>query len=109
MFCPPQIGQDIGLLDDLYLRLSAFGIITHVLRKSVTYMADVDVTRRTPDMPIHASANNFDNLDKAFVIFKLPGKDRIHRRVDLISAPRDRYAAGVLSWSGSMMFERDFK
>jgi len=44
---------------------------------------------------------------QAFVIFKLPGKGRKHRRVDLISAPRERYAAAVLSWSGSMMFERD--
>jgi DNA polymerase/3'-5' exonuclease PolX len=60
-------------------------------------------------MPVHASANNFDNLDKAFVIFKLPGKGHLHRRVDLISSPKERYAAAVLSWSGSMMFERDLK
>lgn len=68
-----------------------------------------DVTHRDADAPISASANNFDNLDKAFVIFKLPGEGRKHRRVDLISAPRERYAAAVLSWSGSMMFERDLK
>ena len=67
------------------------------------------MTHREADQPIHASAQNFDNLDKAFVIFKLPGKSRKHRRVDLISAPRERYAAAVLSWSGSMMFERDLK
>lgn len=60
-------------------------------------------------MPISAAANNFDNLDKAFVIFRLPGQGRVHRRVDLISAPKERYAAAVLSWSGSMMFERDLK
>ena len=34
VFCPPEEGQDIGLLHDLYLRLSAFNLITHVLRKS---------------------------------------------------------------------------
>ncbi|GFZ46743.1 hypothetical protein JCM24511_03963 [Saitozyma sp. JCM 24511] len=99
VFCPPEKDQDIGLLRDLYLRLSALGIITHVLH----------VTQRAPNEPIHASPQNFDNLDKAFVIFRLPGKSRLHRRVDLISAPRERYAAAVLSWSGSMMFERDLK
>lgn len=64
---------------------------------------------REPNMPVSASANNFDNLDKAFVIFKLPGPGHLHRRVDLISSPKERYAAAVLSWSGSMMFERDLK
>lgn len=68
-----------------------------------------DVTQRDPNVPIHATPQNFDNLDKAFVIFKLPGPGRKHRRVDLISSPRERYAAAVLSWSGSMMFERDLK
>lgn len=67
------------------------------------------MTHRDPNQPIRAAAQNFDNLDKAFVIFKLPGKGRLHRRVDLISAPRDRYASAVLSWTGSMMFERDLK
>nr|XP_031863438.1 uncharacterized protein CI109_001314 [Kwoniella shandongensis]KAA5530510.1 hypothetical protein CI109_001314 [Kwoniella shandongensis] len=99
VFCPPKDDQDIGLLRDLYLRLSELGIITHVLH----------VTHREVNEPIHASPQNFDNLDKAFVIFKLPGKGRLHRRVDLISAPKDRYASAVLSWSGSMMFERDLK
>ena len=68
-----------------------------------------DVTHRDKNTPIKATANNFDNLDKAFVIFRLPGPGNKHRRVDLISAPRERYAAAVLSWSGSMMFERDLK
>jgi DNA polymerase mu len=68
-----------------------------------------DVTHRDVNSPIKASSNNFDNLDKAFVIFKLPGEGRLHRRVDLISAPKQRYAAAVLSWSGSMMFERDLR
>ncbi|ORY32892.1 putative beta DNA polymerase [Naematelia encephala] len=99
VFCPPEDGQDIGLLRDLYLRLSTLGIITHVLH----------VTHREAGSRVVASANNFDNLDKAFVIFKLPGKGRLHRRVDLISAPKERYAAAVLSWSGSMMFERDLR
>lgn len=99
VFCPPEEGQDIGLLKDLYLRLSDLNIITHVLH----------VTQRSANAPIHSSANNFDNLDKAFVIFKLPGPGRLHRRVDLISSPKERYAAAVLSWSGSMMFERDLR
>lgn len=68
-----------------------------------------DVTHRERATPIKSSPNNFDNLDKAFVIFQLPGPGRRHRRVDLISAPRARYAAAVLSWSGSMMFERDLR
>ncbi|OCF74247.1 DNA polymerase mu subunit [Kwoniella mangroviensis CBS 8886] len=99
VFRPPGINLDIGLLKDLYLRLSELGIITHVLH----------VTHRDLNTPIHASLTNFDNLDKAFVIFKLPGPGRLHRRVDLISAPFDRYASAILSWSGSMMFERDLK
>lgn len=32
VFCPPKADLDLGLLKNLYLRLSAFGIITHVLR-----------------------------------------------------------------------------
>ena len=32
IFCPPTDHEDIGLLRDLYLRLSTLGIITHVLR-----------------------------------------------------------------------------
>nr|XP_019011154.1 DNA polymerase mu subunit [Kwoniella pini CBS 10737]OCF49935.1 DNA polymerase mu subunit [Kwoniella pini CBS 10737] len=99
VFRPPGMDQDIGLLRDLYLRLSDLGIITHVLH----------VTHREMNVPIHASPANFDNLDKAFVILKLPGPGRLHRRVDLISSPNDRYASAVLSWSGSMMFERDLK
>jgi DNA polymerase mu len=65
--------------------------------------------RRDDNLAVHGSSNNFDNLDKAFVVFKLPGPGHIHRRVDFISAPKERYAAAVLSWSGSMMFERDLK
>lgn len=34
VFCPPEEGQDIGLLRDLYRRLSTLGIVTHVLRMS---------------------------------------------------------------------------
>ena len=33
VFAPPQIDQDIGLLRNLYRRLTALGIITHVLRQ----------------------------------------------------------------------------
>ncbi|RXK37721.1 hypothetical protein M231_04970 [Tremella mesenterica] len=99
VFCPPREGQDVGLLRDLTLRLSTVDIITHVLH----------TTSREAETPIHSTPNNFDNLDKAFVIFRLPGKERLHRRVDLISAPKERYAAAVLSWSGSMMFERDLR
>jgi hypothetical protein len=33
VFCAPHIDEDIGLLRDLYLRLSTLGIITHVLRE----------------------------------------------------------------------------
>jgi DNA polymerase mu len=32
VFCPPNEDEDVGLLHDLYLRLSTLGIITHVLR-----------------------------------------------------------------------------
>ena len=77
--------------------------------RTVSLIDLADVTHREIDAPITASPNNFDNLDKAFVILKLPGPGRLHRRVDLISAPKNRYAAAVLSWSGSMMFERDLR
>lgn len=85
-----------GLLFRLVRRLCRLGIITHVLQ----------LTQRSRVGPLHSSGANFDNLDKAFVILKIGGK---HRRVDLICSPRARYAAAVLSWSGSMMFERDLR
>ncbi|WVQ73950.1 hypothetical protein IAR50_003531 [Cryptococcus sp. DSM 104548] len=100
VLCPPEQDQDIGLLRAAYLRMSELGLITHVLH----------VTHRDLTTPIRAAPQNFDNLDKAFVIFKLAGPGRrLHRRVDIISAPRERYASAVLSWTGSMMFERDLK
>ncbi|KAL7421959.1 hypothetical protein Q5752_003731 [Cryptotrichosporon argae] len=99
VFRTPEYDQDVGLLRLLTRRLSAMGIVTHVLH----------TTTRDVNAPIHASANNFDNLDKAFVILRLSGPGRTHRRVDLIMAPRERYAAAILSWSGSMMFERDLR
>lgn len=99
IFRPPGNDSGAGLLRALYRRLAHLGIITHVLH----------VSERDPNMPLHSHGANFDNLDKAFVIFKLPGKGAKHRRVDLICAPPERYAAAVLSWSGSMMFERDFR
>jgi hypothetical protein len=43
VFCPPEEGQDIGLLKDLYLRLSDLNIITHVLREC----KDVDLNLRS--------------------------------------------------------------
>lgn len=72
------------------------------------------MTTRDPTNPLHSNPSNFDNLDKAFVILRLPkhtptSRARLHRRVDLICAPRERYAAATLSWSGSMMFERDLR
>jgi hypothetical protein len=70
----------------------------------------VDLERQTHN---NARGNNFDGLDKAFVIFKLPANRsqprRLHRRVDLIVAPHYRYSLAVLGWSGSMIFERDLR
>lgn len=68
-----------------------------------------DMTTRDPHTPLHSNPANFDNLDKAFVVLRLPRPGAMHRRVDLICAPRERYAAATLSWSGSMMFERDLR
>lgn len=47
-----------------------------------------------------------DPLDKAFTVWLSPanGTTRprdIHRRLDLIVAPRKYYACAVLGWSGS--------
>ncbi|KLT45462.1 Nucleotidyltransferase [Cutaneotrichosporon oleaginosum] len=102
VFRPPfgQHENETGaLIDALRRRLLRFGIITHVLQLS----------ERETGTPLHHGGGNFDNLDKAFVILRLPGKGRLHRRVDLICSPPSRYAAAVLSWSGSMMFERDLR
>jgi DNA polymerase mu len=92
------------------------GIVTHILRTSpqslhqrVSLILILEIMRRDDNLSVHGSSNNFDNLDKAFVIFKIPGPGRLHRRVDFISAPKERYSAAILSWSGSMMFERDLK
>lgn len=68
-----------------------------------------EISERETGTPLHHGGANFDNLDKAFVILRLPGEKRLHRRVDLICAPPERYAAAVLSWSGSMMYERDLR
>ncbi|BEJ16312.1 hypothetical protein CspHIS471_0509170 [Cutaneotrichosporon sp. HIS471] len=99
VFRPPKGQETAALLGALLRRLIRFGIITHVLQLS----------ERETGTPLHHGGANFDNLDKAFVILCLPGKGRLHRRVDLICAPPSRYAAAVLSWSGSMMFERDLR
>ncbi|WOO81108.1 DNA-directed DNA/RNA polymerase mu [Vanrija pseudolonga] len=103
IFRPPREGLDARLLRRLYARLAALGIVTHVL-----HVSTLDHTT-----PLHSHPGNFDNLDKAFVILRLPpsadNPAPLHRRVDLICAPPERYAAAVLSWSGSMMFERDFR
>lgn len=91
------ISSETGLLFRLVRRLCRLGIVTHVLQ----------LTERQRGVPLTHPGANFDNLDKAFVIMRTPmGR---HRRVDLICAPRERYAAAVLSWSGSMMFERDLR
>jgi len=70
----------------------------------------VDLDRQTRD---HAKGNNFDGLDKAFVIFRLPptrlNPRPLHRRVDLIVSSYHRYSLAVLGWSGSMIFERDLR
>ncbi|BEJ01068.1 hypothetical protein CcaverHIS631_0509250 [Cutaneotrichosporon cavernicola] len=99
VFRPPKGNETAAVLGALLRRLIRFGIITHVLQLS----------ERETGTPLHHGGANFDNLDKAFVILCLPGKTRLHRRVDLICAPPSRYAAAVLSWSGSMMFERDLR
>ncbi|KAL1411483.1 hypothetical protein Q8F55_002444 [Vanrija albida] len=103
IFRPPRAGLDERLVRRLYARLAALGIVTHVL-----HVSTLDHTT-----PLHAHPGNFDNLDKAFVILRLPPSADcpapLHRRVDLICAPPERYAAAVLSWSGSMMFERDLR
>jgi hypothetical protein len=70
----------------------------------------VDLERQTHN---HTKGNNFDGLDKAFVIFRLPATlaqpHRFHRRVDLIVSSNQRYSLAVLGWSGSMIFERDLR
>lgn len=101
VFAPPEQGQDEGLLMLVYKRLADLGIVTHVLQ----------LTASSHHLPVH---NNFDGLDKAFVLFRLPPlpgskTPRLHRRVDLILAPKDKYPLAILGWSGSMMFERDLR
>ncbi|GHJ85213.1 hypothetical protein NliqN6_1615 [Naganishia liquefaciens] len=105
VFCPPTEDVDVGrLLRDLVTRMADLGIITHVLHVAVA-------SHHTKD---HA---NFDGLDKAFILFRLPPTVlpdgtihcRLTRRVDFIMAPKNKYALAVLGWSGSMMFERDLK
>ncbi|KAH8080217.1 hypothetical protein HD553DRAFT_122785 [Filobasidium floriforme] len=106
IICPPAPGLDSGLLKSLRDRMTAAGIITHILQLTMA----VDLERQTHN---NARGNNFDGLDKAFVIFKLPSnhtrRPRLHRRVDLIVAPYHRYSLAVLGWSGSMIFERDLR
>lgn len=137
VFCPPGDEMDVGrLLRDLVTRMTDLGerfardgtvcadivpgIITHVLRKSCKH---VRTSHSDPSSDVAVASNhvkdhaNFDGLDKAFVLFRLPPtqlpdgtiRRRLTRRVDFIFAPKNKYALAVLGWSGSMIFERDLK
>jgi DNA polymerase mu len=99
------------------------GIVTHVLREyhrwGLSFTSDPSTAELTASSHQFTEHNNFDGLDKAFVLFRLPPKPsedgtgtvqrRLTRRVDFIMAPKAKYALAVLGWSGSMMFERDLK
>ncbi|KAJ9125675.1 hypothetical protein QFC22_000637 [Naganishia vaughanmartiniae] len=107
VICPPTDEVDeTQLLRDLYTRMADLGIVTHILQL-------------TGASHQYAEHNNFDGLDKAFVLFRLPpiplddgtgvAHRRLTRRVDFIMSPKSKYALAVLGWSGSMIFERDLK
>ncbi|KAI9145875.1 hypothetical protein BKA69DRAFT_305268 [Paraphysoderma sedebokerense] len=50
----------------------------------------------------------FDSLEKAFVAIKIPS-DEHYRQLDLIFAPPEQYATGVLGWMGSTSIERSLR
>lgn len=94
-----------------FVSLSYFAALPSLYTDPKPIHTLTELTASSHQVPHH---NNFDGLDKAFVLFRLPPKAgmkgrRLHRRVDLICAPRKRYALAVVGWSGSMMFERDLR
>lgn len=107
LFTHPDDGKEKGALQKLLDSLQQAGLVTDVL-----YVAMTDSKRDSSMQHFHAS--HMDPLDKAFTVWKSPanGKDRmrdIHRRVDLIAAPKKYYACAILGWSGSTTFERDLR
>ncbi|KAI6009829.1 hypothetical protein EDC04DRAFT_2771985, partial [Pisolithus marmoratus] len=56
--------------------------------------------------------HHWDSLEKALTVFCLPsvpGRRRIHRRVDLIFAAPEVFWTAVVGWTGSTMFQRDLR
>ncbi|KZT33867.1 Nucleotidyltransferase [Sistotremastrum suecicum HHB10207 ss-3] len=81
-------------------RMRKDGLITHTMRES----------RSLRPATNH---DGWDTLDKSLTIFNLPKTSPyykgIHRRLDLIYAPREVYWTAVVGWTGSTMFERDLR
>ncbi|TFK23154.1 Nucleotidyltransferase [Coprinopsis marcescibilis] len=98
-----QHGADAikGLCNQLAASLYRKGIITHLMHLSGFHAYNA------------LRAEHWDSLEKALSVFRLPsshdGKQRLHRRVDLIFAAPASYWTAVIGWTGSKMFQRDLR
>ncbi|KZT61982.1 Nucleotidyltransferase [Calocera cornea HHB12733] len=113
IFTHREQGKEQGLVEKLVNYLSNDGFITHifgVMHPGHNPFSSSSHTR-SKVRPAHPSSH-FDTLSKALVVCLLPpseGGAGLHRRVDLICAPRDVYWCAVVGWSGSKQFERDLR
>src|ERR1700761_9611170 len=103
----------------MYLSLSCTTIIK--------YSLDLPSFRSRKGLhPRPKNRNGWDTLEKAMTVLKLDPKNGLHRRVDLIYAPRDVYWCAIVGWlvllfrflldlievrcrTGSTQFERDIR
>jgi len=75
-------------------------LVTHTLSVSSPRLRHVD--------PHRPSKGQFDNLDKALLVWR-NHKGDLHRRVDIIIAPAISAGTALLGWSGGTTFQRDLR
>lgn len=74
----------------------------------VTLTLSVSSAKLRHEDPHRPSKGQFDNLDKALVVW-CNHKGDLHRRVDIVIAPAICAGTALLGWSGGTTFQRDLR